>query len=171
MAVAHADPALAVAAQGLRHYPSDLTNPHSVVARVLRTGQAAQVTQAPEVWVERIAQDAEHWRILRALQPSSCLAVPLLARGQTLGALVVYRAVPEPPFAPEEVALAEELARRAALAIDNARLYAAEQAARRGGGAGTVGGEEQGTTLSVWLPGDASDAEAGAPHHPEPVAR
>jgi len=55
------------------------------------------------------------------------LVVPLVARGSTLGVISLLRVGPEPEYSPEDVTLAEELAGRAALAVDNARLYRARE--------------------------------------------
>jgi signal transduction histidine kinase/CheY-like chemotaxis protein len=57
------------------------------------------------------------------LVPQSVLAVPLRARGHSLGAIALAIGPRRSPFGPEEVGLAREVAGRAAIAIDNARLY------------------------------------------------
>ncbi len=56
-------------------------------------------------------------------EPSSALVVPLRGRGQTLGTMSIVRGKDRPPLGPAELTLAEDLAGRAAIAIDNARLY------------------------------------------------
>ncbi|MFP2933853.1 ATP-binding protein, partial [Pyxidicoccus sp. 3LG] len=72
--------------------------------------------------------------LLQRLRPASALVVPLIARGRTLGTLTLLREVPGNSYTREDLALAEELARRTAYAVDNARLYAelrrAEQSQR-----------------------------------------
>ena len=55
--------------------------------------------------------------------------LPLVARGRTLGVITLVLADADRHYGPDDLAFAEELARRAALAIDNARLYAEAQAA------------------------------------------
>ncbi|MGW5236462.1 SpoIIE family protein phosphatase [Streptomyces nodosus] len=65
-------------------------------------------------------------RQLRELGVHSLLMVPLLARGKVLGATTFYRAAPARPFSPDDVALARDMASRAAVYLDNARLYTRE---------------------------------------------
>jgi PAS domain S-box-containing protein len=67
---------------------------------------------------------------MSGLDPKSAIAVPLIARGRTLGALTFAWSESERRYQDVDITLAEELARRAALAIDNARLYRVAQAAR-----------------------------------------
>ena len=62
----------------------------------------------------------------RPVDPGTVLVVPLAAHGRTLGTLTLVR-LPGPPYADGEAELAEELARRAALAVDNATRYASER--------------------------------------------
>jgi signal transduction histidine kinase len=71
--------------------------------------------------------------ILEALQATSCIVAPLVIRGRAAGVLTLVRRAPSPPHEPEDVALATEIARRAALALDDARLIAeaASEAAAR----------------------------------------
>ena len=71
-------------------------------------------------------------RIIDELGLRSSISVPLKARGRTLGALTLIAAERHPPFTQADFALATELARRAAVAVDNARLYSeAENGATR----------------------------------------
>jgi signal transduction histidine kinase len=87
-------------------------------SRVTRTGMRTQCI------------DDAHAQLVSGLGLGSVLAVPLVVRGHALGAITLASARPE-RYGPAELALAEELARRAAIAIDNARLYRqAEQALR-----------------------------------------
>jgi serine phosphatase RsbU (regulator of sigma subunit) len=73
--------------------------------------------------VEEAAHDAEHRRILKGLGLKSYMIVPLIARGRTLGAITLVSAESGRRYGQAELQLAEDLARRAALAVDNARLY------------------------------------------------
>lgn len=75
------------------------------------------------------ARDAEHLALLRRLGFAAEMVLPLVARGRTLGVITLVLADDSRHYGPGDLALAEELARRAALAIDNARLYAEAQAA------------------------------------------
>jgi PAS domain S-box-containing protein len=85
-----------------------------------------------EADVAATASDARHLEILRAMGISSAMSVPLIAHDRLLGSLSFARSRPDHPYDPADLALAEELARRAALALDNARLYQeTRQAAQR----------------------------------------
>jgi signal transduction histidine kinase len=79
----------------------------------------------------RTAKDAEHLRLLRAFGLRSYIVVPLIARGRLLGAIAAHSAESGRHYGDDDRVLVEQLAERAALAIDNARLYSAEQAARK----------------------------------------
>jgi len=78
-----------------------------------------------------VAQDAEHLALLQRVGLRSGMIVPLVARERTLGAISLGAAESRRTFATTDLELAEDLARRAALAIDNARLYGEAQAAVR----------------------------------------
>src|SRR5437763_339087 len=75
-------------------------------------------------------RDERHFELMTKLDPRSAIAVPLVARGRTLGALTFAWAESGRRYEDTDLALAEEVARRAAVAIDNARLYRSEQAVR-----------------------------------------
>jgi signal transduction histidine kinase len=96
---------------------------------VLNTGQAElyPVVQ-PELQVAHVP-DPEMLTRVRALGPRSLMIVPLLARDRTLGALTLARGASRRPYGADDLALAEDLARRCALAVDNARLYEQAQQA------------------------------------------
>jgi signal transduction histidine kinase len=125
----HAAPTIqAMAAELRRRYPPRIDTPHGI-GRVLRTGQSELVPEiTPDVLIAA-AFDAEHLRLLRALDLQSSLTVALIAHGRILGAAQFLRTEAGRPYGPEDLALAEDLTRRAALAADNARLYQTAQAA------------------------------------------
>ena len=77
--------------------------------------------------LKRRAVDAEHLALLRRLGIGSHIVVALEGRGRVIGALSIVRAPDRPPFGPHEVVLAEEIARRTAVATDNALLHRAAQ--------------------------------------------
>ncbi|HXU00651.1 MAG TPA: PAS domain-containing sensor histidine kinase, partial [Polyangia bacterium] len=77
------------------------------------------------------AQDEEELQTLRAVAPISVIAVPLVARGRLLGVLKLFSSTPNRRYALADVRMAEEVAQRAAFAIDNARLYQAATRAIR----------------------------------------
>ncbi len=77
--------------------------------------------------MRRIARDARAAQTLREAGAHSYLALPLMARGKVLGTLTLYRTIDERPFDDRDQVLASELASRAAICIDNARLYGRER--------------------------------------------
>ena len=123
LAMTHQDQEKVALARELEErYPPDPDALHGV-AQVLRTGQSELVSEIPESLVEEAARDAEHHEILQRLGLKSYMIVPLIARGRTLGTISLVSAESGQRYGPAELELAEELARRAALAVDNARLY------------------------------------------------
>lgn len=123
VAVAHQDPEKVAWARELQErYPPDQDSSYGV-GRVLRTGSPELVAEIPEPLLEEAARDAEHREILQTLGIESYLVVPLVARGRTLGTITLVSAESGWRYGPADLELAEELARRAALAVDNARLY------------------------------------------------
>lgn len=131
-AVAYADPAHAEMARALRkHFATEPPAPYAPW-RVLRTGEPELIPEITNRQIEAFgsAIGAEQARWLRTLAPTSAMLVPLKARGQIHGAMNFLALAGRRRYGPEDLALAEELAHRAAVAIDNARLYAAERRAR-----------------------------------------
>jgi PAS domain S-box-containing protein len=123
LAMTHQDPEkIALAHELEERYPPDLDAQRGV-AQVLRTGRSDLVPEIPKSLIEEVAHDAEHREILRRLGLKSYMIVPLVARGRTLGAISLVSAESGRRYGRAELEFAEELARRAALAVDNARLY------------------------------------------------
>jgi PAS domain S-box-containing protein len=131
VAVSYADEALAPVAEELRGFTPDrrLAEHHGI--RAVRSGQAVLLPRVDDAYLRRATGSAAHLSVLRRLGPRSVLAVPLLARGRTLGVITLIRTGPGPAYGPGDLPLAEEVARRAALAVDNARLYEAATAANQ----------------------------------------
>ncbi|MBX6363800.1 MAG: PAS domain S-box protein [Gemmatimonadetes bacterium] len=129
VAVAHADPRGQELLDRLARYPVDASRRSHPALRVLETGEPEFIAEVPEALLEAIAGDAEHLELLRALGMRSAIVVPLVARGSTLGAVGFFRS--STLHAEDDLALAQELALRAALAVDNARLYREAQQAVR----------------------------------------
>ncbi|HEX3555283.1 MAG TPA: ATP-binding protein [Thermoanaerobaculia bacterium] len=130
VATAHADPDRQDLVEELKRFPPRGDEPNGP-ALVLRTGQAQRLAQMSPECLATAGQDPEHQRVFAALAPCSALQVPLAARGRILGVWSFYSSSAGRRYDDGDLALAEELARRAALTIDNARLYAAAQAANR----------------------------------------
>jgi PAS domain S-box-containing protein len=96
---------------------------------VLRTGKTERVAEVKPSHAEEAADDPEHLELMRRLDICSFLAVPLRAGGRTLGVLMLLSHRPERRFTETEQVFLEELAGRAALSLDNARLLREAQAA------------------------------------------
>jgi len=130
LAVEHPDPEkVRLAYEIERQYPPDPDAPGGL-HHVLRTGEPEMMAEIPEELVERAARDERHRELLRKLGLRSYMVVPLVARGRTLGAISFVAAESGRRYGEADLRLAEELARRAALAVDNARLYEEAQSSR-----------------------------------------
>lgn len=131
LATAHVDPAkIEWAAELYRRYPPDLDAPQGL-AQVLRTGVSAYYPYITDEQLQQGAQDAEHLKILRQVGLKSVMIVPLIAREKILGTMSFIAAESGHTYTPDDLAFAEELARRAAIALDNARLYQDAQQAQQ----------------------------------------
>ena len=130
LAVAHADPEKVKWARELsRRYPPNPDAPTGS-PKVIRTGEPELYPEIPDELLVKGAVDEEHLRIIREVGIRSAIVVPLVAHERTLGALTLIAAESGRRYGPADLALALELARRAALAMDNARLHRAELEAR-----------------------------------------
>ena len=123
LAAAHADPARESLLRELLGYRRFGEDAPGTVARVLRTGHSILIPEASDALLAERATGEEHLGILRRLGVCSIMSVPLLARGRTLGAMTLVSSDPERRYGEEDLSLAEGLAYRCALAVDNARLY------------------------------------------------
>ncbi|PHM07827.1 PAS domain-containing hybrid sensor histidine kinase/response regulator [Nostoc sp. 'Peltigera malacea cyanobiont' DB3992] len=99
--------------------------------QVLRTGKPELVTNISESSLQRKSSNEEHFSLLRQLQVKSQMVVPLLVRERKLGTILFASAQPGRHYTTVDLEMAEELAQRAAFAIDNARLYRQAQEANR----------------------------------------
>ncbi len=131
VAVAHVDPEKVAWARELqRRYPPAPDAPHGS-AHVIRTGEVGFYPEVPEGALEETAHDEEHLRLLRQVGFRSAMFVPMKAQGRVLGAITFVWSDPEKRYTQADLQLAEELARRAALEVSNARLYRHAEAARQ----------------------------------------
>ena len=131
IAVAHIDPAkVALAHELSQRYPPD-ENAASGAWQVIRSGATETVAKIEDALLVASAVDAEHLCILRELGLHSYIAAPLAVRGKTLGVISFIAAEGCRSYAPDDVALAEDIARRVAIAVENANLYRTLQAADR----------------------------------------
>jgi signal transduction histidine kinase/CHASE3 domain sensor protein len=111
-----------------KRYPPDYNGP-SGAGHVIRTGQPEIYPEITDEMLVAAARDEQHLVITRELQIKSAIIVPMSARGHTLGALTLISTQKGRRYDDADLALALELATRAALAIDNARLYRSALAA------------------------------------------
>ena len=122
-ALAHVDPTVRERAIELStRYPPDPDAPAGLY-QVLRTGQPELYPEIPEELLRETAQDDEHFEAIMEIGMRSAIIVPMTTRGRTLGALSFVSGPSGRRFDEQDVELAQELARRCATAIDNARLY------------------------------------------------
>jgi len=130
IAVEHQDPArFALGMRLRREYPTDWSELSSGVANVLRTGTPMFVPEVTDAMLVAGARDPAHLELLRALDFSSIIIVPLVARERTLGVLTLCMTESHRRYDETDVTVAQDLAQRAAIAVDNARLFRdAEQA-------------------------------------------
>lgn len=130
VAVAHVDPAKVRLAEELgRRYPPEPEAPHGTAA-VMRSGKSELAAEITPELLEGAARDAEHLRILRELSLSSAMIVPLRARTRSFGAMTFVYAESARRYSAEDLAFAEDLARRAAMAIENSVVIKAADDAR-----------------------------------------
>ena len=105
-----------------RNYPANLDD-HYGYAKVIRTGESDVGFEITENKLAEFANDSKHLKLLQALNLKSYICVPLGVWDKTLGSILFVLAESGRRFTPADLELAEDLARRAALAIENARLY------------------------------------------------
>ena len=123
VAVAAQNASLAAALEELRaRHPLDPAGEHPV-AQVIRSGEPVLLEEMSGALLRSFAQGDEHARFMIEHRYRSAVVAPLLARGRTLGALSLLRLGDSARYDAGDVELARELARRAAMAIDNARLF------------------------------------------------
>lgn len=121
--VAHKDPEKVKWAKVLqKKYPADLST-NSGVARVISTGKPELYSHISQNILLQSARDEEHLKMLKSIGFKSIMIVPLIGQNKTLGAISFIASGSEKHFTKEDLFFAEELAARAANAIDNAILY------------------------------------------------
>jgi PAS domain S-box-containing protein len=113
----------------LQQYAPDWTSSQPA-AEVLRTRTTMLIANVTEDTLVSTSRDARHLEIMRRLSPCSAIAVPMVTQQRTVGAITLVRTTPGHTYGAVDVALAEELARRAALAVDNATLFSEADQAR-----------------------------------------
>ncbi|MCC5614143.1 AAA family ATPase [Nostoc sp. CHAB 5836] len=131
VAVAHRDPEkVKLAWEIYQRYPRHLDADEGA-PKVMRTGQGEMIAEISDAVLAAAIQDPEYLRILRELRLKSCIILPLMARGRIFGAISFVTAESERRYSTADLSLAEDVAHRAAIAIDNARLYQEAQQAQK----------------------------------------
>lgn len=128
--IAHRDPARTPLCDALSRHRLDRPASASL-AQVLSSQRPLLLTEISPGFLEKLADDAEHLALLRELGTTSCMALPLVARGQTVGSIIFGLTVTSRRYDARDLAQAERLAARLALALDNIRLHEALERAVR----------------------------------------
>jgi PAS domain S-box-containing protein len=129
IAVVHKDPSKVKWAEQSMQLFAPLPDELEGTARVARTGEAILYREISDELLAASTLSKEHHRVLRELGMESAMCVPLTAAGRTFGALMLVSSDPKRLFDEDDLDFAKHLGRRAAVAVDNARLY--RQAERR----------------------------------------
>jgi signal transduction histidine kinase len=131
IAAFHADPAREDAMRQLRNFPPDWNSPSLAVAAI-KTGSAQIMNLMPLSWIQAAARTPELVRLVQDLDPCSVVVAPIRTKDNVLGALSWVRGRARPLFTAADVALAEDVAGRAAISLDRARrLRDAQEQNRR----------------------------------------
>jgi signal transduction histidine kinase/ActR/RegA family two-component response regulator len=130
----YADKRLADIARAMDEYYAERTSvtvysSHAGIGRVLATGEPVLVPTVSPAWLQSVAHDATQLRLLTESGVASLMHVPLVLRGRVLGVVTFMRMASATPYGAADLALAEELCDRAAVAVENARLF--EESERR----------------------------------------
>ncbi len=129
--ITHASPGKQARLRDIQEqYPVDWNSPPGIV-RALRSGRPVLRAELTPTVLAEVGHGPEYVEKMLALGPKTGMHVPLIARGKTLGVLTLVSEVPRRSYGEADLELAQELARRAAVCIDNARLYRASQDAVR----------------------------------------
>jgi PAS domain S-box-containing protein len=123
LAAYHRDPVRVAAAWELeKRYPPNPDSPRGASA-VIRSGEPELISEVDDTALRVFARDPEHLAILRCFGLRSFLCVPMVARSRTLGAMIFAMVESGRRYQREDIPLASEIARRAAIAIDHARMF------------------------------------------------
>lgn len=126
LSVRHVDPSkVEYAVELAKRYPSD-PNASFGIAHVMRTGKPEYMHRIPANLLDA-AIDADHRRIIEELDFKSYICVPMVIRGETVGVITFVSTDKNKLYDEDDFKLAQEIAARAAVAVDNARLYEAAQ--------------------------------------------
>ncbi|HUQ84003.1 MAG TPA: GAF domain-containing protein [Gemmatimonadaceae bacterium] len=132
VATAHADPVKAeVLRNTSQYYPTASDSASHPLRQAIARGEPVLTADIDEAWMQRATRSPAHLADVRYLNPRSFIMAPLVARGNTLGVIAFAVSDSGRRYAEADLALAAEVARRAAAAVDNAQLYRESESARR----------------------------------------
>ena len=131
LGTAHVDPAKLEFARTLRERFPEPPDAPGTPSHVFRTGQPAMISGITDAMLEQGARGPAHLEALRTLQLHSYMSVPLVANGRALGVMTFVTAESQRAYDREDLLVAQAVAERAAVAVDNARAYADARAANR----------------------------------------
>ncbi len=123
VAVAHTDPEKLAMAERLREFEAREVGSERTLGRIKRTGESLLYRDITDDLLVNAAVDHEHLELLRAVGMRSAVVVPMTVRGSTIGALTMVNAESGRVFDESDVEFAAQVARRAGLLVENARLY------------------------------------------------
>lgn len=125
--VTHQDPQKAKLAEELhKQFPPKPSDPQGAY-RILESGQAQIYPEITTEMIKHAAKSKAHLKLLLSLDIDSAAVVPLIARNKTLGLITFVKSKPRQAFKKEDLVFLESLARKAAVLVDNARLYSIMQ--------------------------------------------
>jgi len=123
LAIIHRDPSkVAAVKEAMRRFPVDPNLPYGY-AKVMRTGEPDLISEVTEDLLKAVAQSPEHLALLRDIGLRSVMTVPMNVAGKTVATLTLASSESGRRYGWEDLQFAQELARRAAMAIENSRLY------------------------------------------------
>ena len=122
LAVASASPDNEPLVEAMRRYPPQ-PDPRVGSLRTATSGESQLLREVGEDFLDTISHDGDHLGVLHEIGMRSMMIVPLRARERVLGSIIFMSAESGRLFDEDDLALAEDLASRAAIAVDNARLY------------------------------------------------
>jgi PAS domain S-box-containing protein len=170
--VAHADPTREELVRGLlRRFPVHPSHEDHPVLGVLRTGEPELMADVDDAGLDRLCTGPDHRDMVRALGLKSALAVPIRSHEGVLGVLALARTAGA-PYDGRDLEVAQALARRTALAVENARLYEqARQAVRARDEVVAVVSHDLRNPLNAVLIASSILTEHGDPERLEPRDR
>lgn len=131
IAIATANPTKRQILDEIQERYSTIRDTQHPFRKTLLQGKSVFYAQLPNSVVEEIAQDEGHLQLLQSLGMRSLMVIPLYSRGQIFGLISFVISESDRRYQQTDLAIAEDIARRAATAIDNARLYQETQQAKQ----------------------------------------